>query len=368
MRFRAAIIVLGLVACAPRGELVVDPEAIGVGTIESIYVGTTRTRDPSTDSFGDGRSNTTTFARYDISVPPTHVPGNIEWAGKGRKPDPATDFVALEEVIHPGPAAFRKDLSDAMRAQEARSGEVVIFIHGFNTTFVEGLYRIGQLSHDLNTLGAVVHYSWPSAGKPLGYVTDWNSATFARDGLEELIHQTIDAGATSILLVAHSMGSALTMETLLQMSQKGDARTLGRLAGLVMISPDIDVDVFLKQAADISRLPDPFIIFGSTKDRALNLSARLTGQTERLGSIRDITRLSGVKLTYLDTSAFSTRGGHFNLGNSPALLALVSQIDDVNEAFDDDPAGKPGLLPGMVLSVRNATEVVLSPLAVMFGQ
>ena len=70
---------------------------------------------------------------------------------------------------------------------------------------------IAQMAHDLQLPGAVVHYSWPSAAEPLGYAHDRDSALFARDGLEQLMQEITAAGARRIIIVSHSMGSALTM-------------------------------------------------------------------------------------------------------------------------------------------------------------
>ena len=81
------------------------------------------------------------------------------------------------------------------------------------------------------------------------------------------------------------MGSALTMETLRQMALRGSSRALSRIKGVVLISPDLDVDLFRSIALDIGTLPQPFVIFGSSKDRILNLSATISGAPERLGNL-----------------------------------------------------------------------------------
>jgi esterase/lipase superfamily enzyme len=293
--------------------------------------------------------------------------GEITWPKKGQKPNALTDFVAVGEVIYPGDAPFRSALSQAM-ARDRRDGrEAVIFVHGFNNTFSEGLYRIAQLSNDLDMPGVTVHYSWPSAGKPLGYVEDRDSALFARDGLEQLINEVSQAGADRIVLVAHSMGAMLTVEAIRQIAIRGDRRLMGKLSGVILISPDIDVDVFRTQAHAIGTLPDPFVIFGSNRDRVLDLSARITGQPDRLGNMTDVSKVADLKVTYLDTAAFAEGAGHFTVATSPALLNLLSRIAEVDAAFDADRTGRTGLLPGVVLTVRSATRIILSPVAEIAG-
>lgn len=357
-------LVLALAACAPRGALTVDPTAGSTGLVESIFVGTTRSVDPEQQVFGTQRlRDATTFARYDISIPPDRNPGEINWPPKQGRADPGRHFLTTGAVLYDNAAAFRSDLGTALARQQRGQREVTVFVHGFNNTFAEGLYRIAQLSHDLDLPGVSVHYAWPSMGHPLGYVYDRDSALFARDGFERLLDEIAAAGAERILIVAHSMGAGLTMETLRQMAIRRNTRVRDRLAGVILISPDIDVDVFHGQARALEPLPQPFVIFTSRRDRALALSARLTGRRERLGNLAGMSAISDLQVTLVDVGAFSTGAGHFTLGNSPTLIRLLGGIGDVTQAFDRDRTGRTGLLPGVVLTVQEATKVILAPAA-----
>lgn len=362
---RIALVFLLLVACAPRGQITLDPQAAQVGEVQQVFVGTTRAVDPETGRFGSKRAETPRFARYDVSVPPDRKPGDIAWPPRRGVPDPSRDFLTTAEVLHPDARAFRADLAHSLARLPRGGRDAVIFVHGFNTNFPEGVYRIAQLANDLKMPGVTVHYSWPSAGVALGYVYDKDSALFARDGLEALMAEVAAAGAERILLVAHSMGSGLTMEALRQAAIRGDKRLLSHIAGVILISPDIDVDVFRAQARAMGQLPQPFLIFGSDRDRLLNLSAKLTGQADRLGSLSNISRLADLKVTYLDVTAYTSGAGHFPLGDSPALIALMGRIGDVDAAFAAERRGRTGLLPGIVLTVQSATEIILAPVTVI---
>lgn len=357
-----------LAGCSTRGSVVVVPAAAATGTVETIFVGTTRSADPEAGTdFGIGRSAETRYARLDVAVPPDRQPGTIVWPQGRMRPDPHRVFLATAEHLYPDPAAFRADLSSVLLGERRGTREAVVFVHGFNSTFAEGAYRLAQIGHDLDLRGAYVHYAWSSRGHPLGYAYDRDSALFARDGLADLLRQTQAAGAERILLIAHSMGAALTMETLRQIAISGDRALLNRIAAVILISPDIDVEVFRAQAAGIGTLPQPFYIFTSKKDRALALSARLTGQRDRLGTIADIDEIADLRVTVLDTTAFSSGVGHFNAGTSPGLLTILGRLNEVDAAFARDRAGRAGLLPGAVLTVQNATQIVLSPVTALSG-
>lgn len=355
------ILSIALAACTPRGAMVVVPPETAEGPISTVFVGTTRGLQ-GTGVFGTERSEEMRFARYDVAIPPQREVGEIRYA-KPRRPNVSTDFVTTDQRIYAADADFRADLRQALAAN---GREAVIFVHGFNNTFTEGLYRIAQLHHDLEVPGVALHYSWPSAAEPLGYVYDRDSIMFAREGLEELIREARAAGATRITLVAHSMGSFLSMEALRDIALR-DGRIMPELRGVILISPDIDVEVFRMQARDIGTLPQPFVIFGSDRDRVLRLSALITGQRGRLGSLDSVDRLSDLEVTYLDVGAFSSGSGHFVPGTSPALIRLLGRISDVDQAFGNDAAGRAGLLPGVILTARSATRVILTPVAEITG-
>ncbi len=352
-----------LAACGPRGTLTALPPGVTPTTVRTVFVATTRTVDPDTGIYGGGRlRGSPNFARYDVSIPPDRELGEITWPREGGTPDPTKDFLTTNVVPYDGAPAFRAELARSLAALPASERDVTVFTHGFNNTFAEGLYRIAQMSNDLEFPGLTVHYSWPSVGKSLAYVRDRDSALFARDGFEQLLEEVAAAGAQRIVIVGHSMGGALTMETLRQMAIRGDTRVRPKIAGVLLLSPDLDIDVFHSQAESIGKLPQPFLIFTSRKDRALALAARLTGvRRERLGNLRDVSEVADLEVTVVDVAAFSTGSGHLNVGNSPALIKILSRIGDVDAAFGADRSGQAGLLPGIFLTVQNATQIILTP-------
>ncbi len=365
VRWMAMLCLLVLAGCGERGMVTLYPAAKNVGTERTVYVATSRSYDPATQSFSGERSRVVSFAKFDVSIPPQRTPGTIEWPKKGRPIDPQTQFLTTSEIRFPDAAAFRSNLAGALRQKPPGKRSVTVFVHGFNNTFAEGLYRVAQMAYDLKVPEEIVHYSWPSAGEPLGYVYDRDSALVARDGLESLLNQVIGAGADDIVLACHSMGCHLMMEAMRQLDIRDPGRLRREVDSVVMLSPDIDVEVFHAQAKAISALPEPFFIFSSEKDKALRLSSFITGQRDRLGNIVDLTPVSDLKVTVLDTTEFSTGSGHLNLGESPALIAMMDKVLQVQQSLDQDRAGRPGLLPGVVLTARAATEIVLTPVVAL---
>lgn len=356
------LIVALLAACAPRGQADLARPAPGA-TLIPIFVATTRAAAEAPAIVpGSARTADLGFGRFVVAIPPSHQTGQIERPRGRQDADPARHFT-LAEAASTDADGFRATLAEALRTQTRAGREVTIFVHGFNTQFVEGVYRVAQLGHDLQLPGVLAHYSWPSLGAPLAYAHDRDSALFARDGLQTMIAQTVAAGAPRIVLIGHSMGAHLLMETLRQMALDGSLAQ-SRLGGVILISPDIDVDVFRSTARRIGRLPQPFLLVTSQRDRVLQLSARLTGEPERLGNLTDPARVADLGVTVIDISAFGSGDGHFTVASSPALIQVLGRIGAVDAAFAQDASGTLPLIPGTILTLQNTTEAVLNPAAV----
>ncbi|MFC2969998.1 alpha/beta hydrolase [Acidimangrovimonas pyrenivorans] len=363
-RIRLAVLFcLALAACAPRPATVVLPEAAQVGKVETLLYATTRNPEPA-GKYGSDRVYKPLYGQLEVAIPPSHTPGKLEVSGG--VPDPKRDFALAGEQRFDGEAMFRARLARQLRARPPGQREVVLFVHGFNVNFAEGAFRLAQLVDDFDIGGVPVYFSWSSAAKVLGYEHDRDSALFARDALERTIKDARAAGAESILLAAHSMGAFLAVETLRQMAIENPALPRRAVNAVVLISPDIDVDVFHSQAWRMGRLPQPFVIFVSTKDRALRLSAMLSGAQHQLGNLKTISQVADLPVTVFNVTKFSNGAdlNHFTLGNSPALIRLFRNAGAVNDYIQRDRSGRTGLLPGTVLAVQKATEILLEPLSI----
>ena len=343
-----------LASCAPRPGFIALPEGNAATYVQSVLVGTNRGLGEDgryTASRGEGLN----FHSFDISIPKDRKLGEIKFPTG--TPNFEKHFLTVGHEDLGASGGFERKLRTSLKALPRKDRETIVFVHGFNTSLAEGVYRSAQLMHDFELDGVGVHYAWPSASTPFGYGYDRDSVLFARDGFEEFLRSIQRAGSERVLVIAHSMGALLTMETLRQSPELKH-----ELDGVLLMSPDIDVDVFRAQASKIGTLPQPFLIFVSQKDRALKLSARLTGQKDRLGTLNDPTELSDLKVTILDVTAFSDGGfNHFVTGDSSALIRLFSKIDDLDTAFAQDRSSRPGLLPGTALRVQNATQIILQP-------
>ena len=166
-----------------------------------------------------------------------------------------------------------------------------MFIHGYNTHFDDAVYRITQIAQDSGYTGAPVLFTWASAGKTVDYVYDTNSATVARDALEETLRLVAKSGAKRIDIVAHSLGNWVTMEALRQLAITKDKDLSGKLGDVVLASPDLDVDVFKSQMERYGKPKHPFIVLASKDDRALDISSWIAGDKPRLVIVVDLSKV-----------------------------------------------------------------------------
>jgi len=359
-------IVLLLAACTPRATLVVTTDT-GVGKPYTIRVGSTRELDPADKNQLYTLRGPLSFQAFDVSVPPNREPGTVEYFTRG-EPDPNTQFLATGARTFKTEAQFRNDLAAAYRKFPKANRGAVVFVHGYNTSVGDAVFRLTQLTNDLEIDDIPLSYTWPSRVNPLAYGYDRDSALYSRDGLEKYLTEIADSGTRSITLLGHSMGSLIVMETLRQMAIRDDRKVLPKLNGVILMSPDLDVDLFRSQAKRIGTLPQPFIIFTSRRDKALLLAARLTGEPARLGNIPDVSPLSDLDVTVVDVTDFNGDAlDHFTPANSPALLKILGKLGSVQAALNTDASNKTGLLPGTVLTVQNATSIILSPVTALAG-
>jgi len=328
-----ACMVAVLAACAPRPVARVAPPD-DTAKEQVIYVATQRDLNRTGPVFGEARGQGLNQFRLTVSVPPGHQTGLIEWPDK--TPDAATDFVIIDTKI----LASSRQMADEMR--KARTNpETLVFIHGYNNTLSEAVYRFAQIKTDFEIDEPSVLFSWPSAGDPRGYIYDRDSILFARDDLRRTLDALTAQRGDQVFLVGHSMGALLVMEVLRQAALSGDRQLLSQISGVVLMSPDIDPDLFRKQAEAIGKLPQPFLIFTSRQDRVLGLVAWLAGRKPRLGVIDGPEKVAGLEVQVIDFTALGDGEGlnHSVPVTSPSavgvLRGMIAQAEENGGGFED---------------------------------
>jgi esterase/lipase superfamily enzyme len=342
---------IALTACATRPEtgylLPVAANASGA-TDHTILVATTRERDDRPGTFFNGeRSPSLSYAEITVSVPPNHVPSQVQLAS-APPGDPNTNFVVRDAELLDGDKAFVAQLNAQLAMRPKGSRNVFLFVHGFNTMFAEGVFTATQLVHDAQAPGVPVLFTWASRGRATQYVYDTNSATAARDSLVHTMKLVFASNAEKVNVLAHSLGNWVTVEAFRQIKLEGGLDHRNKIGLIVLASPDIDIDVFKSQLRSFGNIHTPFYIVLSRNDKALALSNFIAGGQTRVGNASDTEELTALGATVIDLTDVKSNDS-FNHDKftelatvAPELRAVLATGIQVNSGSGGAGAATPG--------------------------
>jgi esterase/lipase superfamily enzyme len=270
--------------------------ANGDWDVVPVFYGTDRLRTdgPKRPAYGSERARRLELGRALVTVPAAHRVPTIERPFALRVPyfqfvlyeqdeDPRKHFT-IKEMKPLSHDEFLALARARIAASRAFRDQALVFVHGFNTAFEHAVYRTAQLAYDLKFDGAAFLYSWPSGGGLIGYGHDRESATQAEPYLKEFLDLVVrKSGATSVSVIAHSMGNLPLLNVLREL---GPALPKGvRLSEVILAAPDVDRDVFANLAAGIRPYGRGITLYCSARDRAMKASRRFAGGVPRAGDV-----------------------------------------------------------------------------------
>lgn len=353
-----------LVACASRPEtgFLAPVNLVGsLSTSHNILIATTRKRDSRPGTYFNGeRASALDFAQITVDVPKQHVPGQIEWPSTAPG-NPEKNFVVGSASYLDSDKAFIEKLNSQLALRPPGSRNVFLFIHGYNTMFAEGLYRLTQIVHDSKAPGVPVLFTWASRGKVAQYVYDTNSATIARDDLVHTIRLILASNVDKVNILAHSMGNWVTVEALRQMKITGQAPKINKLGLVLLAAPDIDVDVFKSQMRSVGKPKKPFYIIISKDDKALRASNFIAGGQARLGAEGNVDELADLGAVVIDMTDVKA--------NDSSHHGKFAQLAELGPGLSTVLAGgiKGASEPGQTRSGGALQTIVTAPIVLLGG-
>jgi esterase/lipase superfamily enzyme len=341
----AAALALAFVACGcasgrpSQGVLIPVAESAEGSSRVSVLAATNRRRS-TTDAgemFSGERGEEVSYAAVSVSIPPDSArkAGQVQWPSSVPG-NPQRDFVTAS-ANHLDKRAFSAAISNA--AKQSGRSRVLVFVHGFNNRFDDAVYRFAQIVHDSKAEGIPVLFTWPSRGEMRlsAYAYDRESANYSRDALEQLL-DTLAANphVKEVNILAHSMGNWVTLEALRGKAIRG-GKIGNKVRNVLLVAPDVDVDVFRTQIQRMGASRPRFALFVSQDDRALSLSQFIWGGMQRLGDInpeqepyRDI--LAQEQITVFDLTKMEGSNGH-----NRAFDDITQVVVMVRERLNDEP-------------------------------
>jgi esterase/lipase superfamily enzyme len=308
---------LALAGCAGLASTAPPFDASGLSTDPVLLVATTRKPVNGARAipwYGPERASALNIGRAKLTPPGE---GRFSLAALGLDD---WRIAAIEPVAHVG------DLVD----QTAGERDVLIYVHGFNQTFETAAVDAVRLSDGIKFRGKTMVFSWPSRAKLFDYGYDRESAMWSRDALQQVLDGLMASPSVGrIHIVAHSIGTMLTMEALRQLYADHGNAAAERIGAVVVASPDIDMDVFASSVARIGQLAPKITLITAANDRALALSGWMAGGITRVGAAHKA-QLAKLGLRVIDASeqGWGIINHDLFLSNERIRQVIRAAIDD----------------------------------------
>ncbi|MGQ0673689.1 MAG: alpha/beta hydrolase [Hyphomicrobium sp.] len=320
----------------------------GKWSVVPVFFGTDRSRldgKPRLD-YGAERGRRLDLGRALVSVPTAHIVPAVERPWELRIPyfdvkvyqekeDPAKHFTVREIK-----AMTREELlalvAERLSASRTFKDHALIFVHGFNTSFDNAVYRTAQIANDLRFDGATFLYSWPSGGAVASYTYDRESAgqsePFMRDFMRLVMQES---KAKSVSVVAHSMGNLPVLQVLKDLKNSSPGLLLSQI---ILAAPDVDRDNFENIAREIKGFAKGITLYAAANDRALNVSRRFHGGVPRAGDVPASGPVVTEGVDTIDVTAVSTDSlgiNHSGYAENSVLLNDISLLIQTGERPPD---------------------------------
>lgn len=278
----------------------------------------------------------------EVSIPTFHQPGQVEEASILRLEvcENENRHIVLKQTKVLPAEGFYQQLRD--RVEEGPNKELFVFVHGFNVSFDDAAKRTAQMSHDMHFEGAPVFFSWPAnQSSLLTYTVDETNVAWAMPHLKKFLIELVEkSGATSINLVAHSMGNRALTGALkeIQLSRRDEGSP--PFNQVILAAPDVDAEDFAENLIPyVCKTANRTTLYASKHDDALKAS-QLVHRYARAGdSSAGLVIVPG--LDTIDVSAIdSSPWGHSYYGSSDIVLADIRRLFATN----DPPEERIGLV------------------------
>jgi esterase/lipase superfamily enzyme len=280
-----------------------------------------------------------------VSIPEDHRMGEIErpkWWRLELWEDPQKHIVLTDiEVMK------KNFFMNTLRKSVQKSSEpaILIFIHGYNTSFEDAAIRTAQITYDLQFPGQAVFYSWPSEAKLELYTSDENNIEWTIPHFEGFLNLLLTSvGANMVNAIAHSMGNRILTRAVHRLDYADLPENSAKLRNVIFAAPDIDADTFKQFAKNFQEKAERLTLYASSNDKALAASKLVHGGYPRAGDSGDnlvvVDGLDTIDASSVDTSLL----GHSYFGDNRSIISDIFYLIQHNLP----PNSRSGLKPKMI--------------------
>jgi esterase/lipase superfamily enzyme len=292
------------IPATPKGATVgqVNSAKSARSTSEEVFFITNRRPTHARDlaqQFSSDRAEAVSAGCVHVSVP----------AGRGNSETKSMTLIA------PG------DLLSALRADNDGRKNVVMEIHGYNSSFDEAVRAAAKLKRDIRTKSNMLVVSWTSQGWWKDYLQDVNEIEWATGMLHDTLLQLLKSPLIDrVQLIAHSLGSRALVRVLKMIFDSPDRDVLIKISEIAFAAPDIERDVMDRDFLPIvAAFKTPTAIYVSDPDIWIQVSELINGRP-RVARVNPSTIYVRNGIATIDVSAVDpTLTGHSVFFISPYI-------------------------------------------------
>jgi esterase/lipase superfamily enzyme len=317
-----------------RSDVPCPPEFSG--TCYPVWFGTNRKPLDAADlskGFGPDFDDTMHFGKRIVRIPSDHRPGELESPLWRRLLLQVDDRITVDPAISLTGDAFARDVKAFLGKLDPRDRNVLVYIHGFNTTFDDAARRAAQLGFDLQVPGITALYSWPSRGSVGAYFGDLASIEASEEHIASFLVRAAElAERGKVHIIAHSMGNRGLLRAMHRATTQAALRSGTRFGQIFLSAPDVDANLFRQLAVVYPQIAERTTLYVADQDKAI---AALEWMTEggRAGGAPPVIVLPGIDTVRVHGSSLF-RLGHSYFAEEPEVLRDIrAQIH-----FKDPPA------------------------------
>ncbi len=274
-----------------------------------------------------GDRGTLTRGICEVTVPDVHQRGIVERPSLLRFEiqEDQQQHIVLTSAVELSAGDFQQRLSETVSSSPQR--DLLVFIHGYNVDFESAVQRTAQIAVDLPFEGVPVCYSWPSQGSLIGYSIDETNAEWTMTHLKQfLLELANESGASSINVVAHSMGNRPMTAAMEQIQWQLNDESDAPFDRIVLAAPDVDADRFRRDLApSLLNVANQVTLYASSDDQALIASKQVHGYPRAGESGENVVVVPGVET--IDVSGIDlSLLGHSYYGDNESMLRDLYEV------------------------------------------
>jgi len=294
-----------------RSDATCPPEFSG--TCYPVWFGTNRKPLDAADpgkGFGAEIDDHVHYGKRIVRIPSSHRTGELGSPLWKRLLLGVDDRISVDPASIMAADAFTRDVRKFIAGLDPADRNVLVYIHGFNTSFDEATRRAAQLGFDLKVPGITVLYSWPSRASVSAYVTDLSAIEASEDHIAEfLVAAAALADRGKVHIIAHSMGNRGLLRAMHRATTQAAMRSGTRFGQIFLSAPDVNATLFRQLASVYPQIAERTTLYVADQDKAL---AALEWMTEggRAGGAPPVLVLPGIDTVRVHGS------GLFQLGHS----------------------------------------------------